>query len=57
MSLSSVLLRTPNRRIGMIALLVVMVDQMTKLMVREFLGDTQEKVVVDGFFKFVHWAG
>jgi signal peptidase II len=40
----------------MIALLVVMVDQLTKLMVRKFLGDTQEKVVVDGFFKFVHWG-
>ena len=56
MSLLSALLRTPNRRIGMIALLVVVVDQLTKRTVRQFLGDTQEKVVVDGFFKFVHWG-
>jgi len=40
----------------MIGLLVVVVDQLTKLVVRRFLGDTQEKVVVDGFFKFVHWG-
>lgn len=52
----SVWLRTPNRRIALIALLVVWLDQVTKLLVLRLLGYAQEKVVVDGFFKFVHWG-
>ena len=50
------LLRTPNRRIALIALLVIAVDQLTKAVVLQFLptkGD--EKMVLAGFFKFVHW--
>src|SRR5207245_8014471 len=50
---------TPNRRVGMIALLVVLLDQLTKQIVLWALGDSpslKEKVVVDGFFKFVHWG-
>jgi signal peptidase II len=49
-------LRTPNRRIAVIALLVVALDQATKQLVRGFLRDAQEIVVLDGFFKFVHWT-
>src|SRR3954451_12872968 len=56
MSLSSAIFRTPNRRIGLIALLVVALDQLTKLLVRQLLGEAQEKVVIPGFFKFVHWG-
>ncbi len=50
------LLATPNRRIAFIALLVVGLDQLTKAMVLKMLGYAQEKVGVDGFFKFVHWG-
>ena len=50
------LLRTPNRRIAMIAVLVIALDQFTKLMVLRFLGYAQEKVLIPGFFKFVHWG-
>lgn len=50
------LFRTPNRRIVSIALLVVALDQFTKAMVLRFLGYEQEKVIIDGFFKFVHWV-
>jgi len=50
------LLRTPNRRIALIALLVVALDQVTKQIVLRFLGYAQEKVVIEGFFKFVHWG-
>jgi signal peptidase II len=50
------LLRTPNRRIALIAVLVVWLDQVTKHIVLRFLGYAQEKVVVPGFFKFVHWG-
>ena len=46
---------TPNRRIAMIALLVVALDQFTKQLVLRFLGYAQEKVVIEGFFKLVHW--
>ena len=50
------MLRTPNRRIGLIALLVIGLDQLTKGLVLRFLGYAQEKVVIDGFFKLVHWG-
>jgi len=55
MSLLASIFRTANRRIGGIALLVVALDQLTKLLVRHCLGTMDEKIVVDGFFKFVHW--
>jgi len=50
------ILRTPNRRIAVIALLVVALDQITKQIVLHFLGYTKEKVVIEGFFKFVLWG-
>src|SRR5579859_4898140 len=50
------MLRTPNRRIGLVALAVIGLDQLTKLLVLKFLGYTQEKIVIEGFFKLVHWA-
>ena len=50
------LLRTPNRRIAIIALLVIALDQLTKQLVLQFLHYTHEKVVIEGFFKFVHWG-
>jgi signal peptidase II len=50
------LVRTPNRRIAVIALLVLGFDQLTKAIVLQFLGYAEEKVVVPGFFKFVHWG-
>jgi signal peptidase II len=50
------LLRTPNRRIALIALLVIALDQLTKQIVLRLLPYAQEKVVIEGFFKFVHWG-
>jgi signal peptidase II len=55
MSLLQAIVKTPNRRIGLIALLVIGLDQATKALVLQLLGYAQEKVVVEGFFKFVHW--
>lgn len=52
----SAIVGTPNRRIAALALLVVGLDQLTKQIVLRFLGYAQEKVVIDGFFKFVHWG-
>ena len=48
--------RSPNRRIALIAVVVVALDQLTKQLVLRLLGYAQEKVVVEGFFKFVHWG-
>jgi len=51
------LLGTPNRRIAAITLAVFALDQLTKLLVLRFLPAAgTEKVIVDGFFKFVHWG-
>jgi signal peptidase II len=46
----------PNRRIVLIALAVLALDQATKLLVLRLLGPTQERVIVEGFFRFVHWG-
>ena len=45
----------PNQRIGLLALCVIALDQATKAIVLQLLGYEQEKMVVTGFFKFVHW--
>lgn len=46
----------PNRRILLIALAVLGLDQATKLLVLRLLGPMQERIVIDGFFRFVHWG-
>jgi signal peptidase II len=56
MNLIRTLLRTPNRRIAAIALFVLVLDQLTKAIVLQFLPDVwDEHPVVPGFFKVVHW--
>jgi len=56
MKLLESVLRTPNRRIGLIALAVVILDQLTKFIIIEFLPDSSiEKTIIPGFFKLVHW--
>src|SRR5689334_513607 len=47
---------TPNRRMALIALAVFALDQITKFIVLQLIGPTQEHVVIDGFFKFVNWS-
>jgi signal peptidase II len=51
------IMRTPNRRIAMIALFVLALDQITKALVLRFLPDAfvDERTVLPGFFKLVHW--
>jgi len=56
MNLIRSLLRTPNRRIAAIALVVLALDQLTKALVLQFLPHLwDEKTIVPGFFKVVHW--
>lgn len=50
------ILCTPNRRIAAFALAVYALDQFTKFLLLRTLGRGEEKVIVDGFFKFVHWG-
>ena len=50
------ILRTPNRRIAAIGLLVIALDQLTKQILVRFLGYAHEKIVIEGFFKFVNWG-
>jgi signal peptidase II len=45
-----------NWRIAGLALAIIVVDQLTKLLVLRYLGFADERVVIDGFFKFVHWG-
>jgi len=56
MSLLKSSLGTPNRRIALIGLLVIGLDQLTKALVLRLLPVGEEKVVIEGFFKFVHWG-
>ena len=57
MGLGSLLLRTANRRIAAIAVVWFALDQFTKLLVLHWLPEKgTERIVVDGFFKLVHWG-
>jgi signal peptidase II len=47
---------TPNRRMALIAAFIFISDQLTKMVVLKFLDHSQERVVIPGFFKFVHWV-
>src|SRR6266487_3562190 len=45
-----------NWRIAYLALFIFALDQLTKLVVLTYLGYAQEKDLIHGFFKFVHWG-
>ncbi len=46
-----------NKRIAILAAAVVLLDQLTKALVLQRLNYARdEKVIIDGFFKFVHWG-
>lgn len=50
------LFRTRTSRIAAVAVLAVIVDQVTKALVRHYLKrDLDEIVIIPGFFKLVHW--
>lgn len=48
--------RNGNVRIAAIALFIIALDQLTKQLVLRYLGYADERVVVPGFFKLVHWG-
>ena len=47
---------SPNKRIALVALAIFALDQLTKFIVVKQLRSGEEKVILDGFFKFVHWG-
>ena len=50
------ILKTPYRRVVVIALAVIILDQLTKvIVVRSLPSSVHEKIIVPGFFKLVHW--
>ncbi|TAL03489.1 MAG: signal peptidase II [Verrucomicrobia bacterium] len=48
--------RPASRRIALVALVVLALDQLTKFFVLRVIGRGDERIVIDGFFKFVHWG-
>lgn len=44
-----------TRRIAIIAILVLSLDQITKQLVKWLLLIGDERIMIHGFFKFVHW--
>src|SRR5688572_28498852 len=56
MTLTDKLLRSRTVRIAAVALIILGLDQLTKALVLRFLGYAEERVVVEGFFKLVHWG-
>ena len=47
---------THDRRIVVVALIVFALDQFTKFLVNHYLPNWDEKIIIPGFFKFVHWG-
>jgi signal peptidase II len=45
-----------NYRIAALAAVVLILDQLTKWMVVASMGTYDEKILIPGFFKFVHWG-
>ena len=44
-----------NWRILWLALGIIVLDQLTKFVVLKYLGIYEERVILRGFFRFVHW--
>lgn len=47
---------SPTRRLLVVAISLYALDQLTKYIVLQLLGQWQERVIIPGFFKFVHWG-
>lgn len=45
-----------NQRIAALAFVIFFLDQLTKWLVLQSLEPGDEKIIIPGFFKFVHWG-
>jgi signal peptidase II len=56
MAAANFIFQKSNRRIAALALMVLALDQFTKWIVLQTLPNIyDEKIIINGFFKFVHW--
>jgi len=56
MSAAEAVFQKSNRRIAALALAVFALDQFTKWLVIKKLAIGDERILINGFFKFVHWG-
>lgn len=54
--LIDILWGTPNRRIAGFAVVIYGLDQLTKWLVLRAIPENGERVIIEGFFRFVHWG-
>ena len=55
-SASQAIFQKSNRRIAVLALVILALDQSSKWIVLRELYTGDERVIIPGFFKFVHWV-
>lgn len=56
MTVTKSIFQKSNRRIAIVAAIVFALDQLTKWIVVQTLGIGEERILIPGFFKFVHWV-
>jgi signal peptidase II len=56
MSAAQSIFTKSNRRIAALALVILVLDQFSKWLVLNLLEPGDEKILINGFFKFVHWG-
>jgi len=56
MSAAETIFQKSNRRIAVLAVIILVLDQLTKIFVLRSLDAWQERIIIPGFFKFVHWG-
>jgi signal peptidase II len=56
MAAAQTIFQKSNRRIAALALVILALDQFTKWLVLQTLDIGDEKTVIPGFFRFVHWV-
>jgi signal peptidase II len=56
MAAAQTIFQKSNRRIAALALVILALDQFTKWIVLQTLDIGEEKTLIPGFFKFVHWV-
>jgi signal peptidase II len=56
MSAAQSIFQKSNRRIAALALAILALDQFTKWLVLQTLDIGDEKIIIPGFFRFVHWV-
>jgi signal peptidase II len=56
MSATHSIFQKSNRGIAALALVILALDQLTKWLVLHYLDQGEEKNVIPGFFKLVHWG-